>query len=82
MLVIDIQTRTGSDLLADEMIKYYLSLTEQESDVAKSVLDYYLVEKAIVCAAISIVYDNAPSLGLTLLKVAEMRLNCLIDRRH
>jgi len=77
MLVIDIQTRTGSALLANEMIEYYLHLTEQESEVAKSVLNYYLVEKAIVGAAISIVYDDAPSLGLSLLKVAEMRLNCL-----
>jgi aminoglycoside phosphotransferase family enzyme len=82
MLVIDVQTRTGSALLANEMIEYYLSLTEQESEVAKSVLNYYLVEKAIVGAAISIVYDDAPDLGLSLLKVAEMRLNCLIDRRH
>jgi len=82
MLVIDIQTRTGSDFLADKMIKCYLSLTGQEGDVAKSVLDYYLVEKAIVGAAISIVYDDAPSLGLNLLKVAEMRLNCLINKWH
>jgi len=82
MLVIDVQTRTGSALLANEMIEYYLSLTEQESEVAKSVLNYYLVEKAIVGAAISIVYDDAPDLGLSLLKVAVMRLNCLIDRRH
>ncbi len=82
MLVVDVQTRTGSALLANEMIEYYLSLTEQESEVARSVLDYYLVEKAIVCAAISIVYDDVPSLGLNLLKVAEMRLNCLVYRRH
>ncbi len=80
MLVIDIQTRTGSALLANEMIEYYLSLTEQENEVAKSVLDYYLVEKAIVGAAISIVYDDAQDLGLSLLKVAEMRLNCLVGQ--
>jgi aminoglycoside phosphotransferase family enzyme len=82
MLVIDVQTRTGSALLADEMIEYYLHLTGQENEVAVSVLNYYLVEKAIVGAAISIVYDDAPDLGLSLLKVAEMRLNCLIDRRY
>jgi aminoglycoside phosphotransferase family enzyme len=79
MLVVDVQTRTGSALLANQMIEYYLSLTEQESEVAKSVLDYYLVEKAIVGAAISIVYDGAQDLGLSLLKVAEMRLDCLVE---
>jgi len=82
MLVVDVQARTGSASLANEMIKYYLDLTEQENDIAESVLDYYLVEKAIVGAAISIVYDDAQDLGLRLLKVAEMRLNCLSDRRH
>ncbi len=82
MLVIDVQTRTGSALLANEMIEYYLRLTGQENEVAESVLNYYLVEKAIVGAAISIVYDDAPDLGLSLLKVAEMRLNCLINRWH
>jgi aminoglycoside phosphotransferase family enzyme len=82
MLVVDVQARTGSALLANEMIEYYLSLTEQESEVAKSVLDYYLVEKAIVGAAISIVYDDAQDLGLSLLQIAEMRLNCLLDSRH
>jgi aminoglycoside phosphotransferase family enzyme len=82
MLVIDIQTRTGYVLLANEMIEYYLPLTEQENEIAESVLNYYLVEKAIVGAAISIVYDDAPDLGLNLLKVAEMRLNRLLDRRH
>jgi aminoglycoside phosphotransferase family enzyme len=82
MLVVDVQTRTGSASLANEMINYYLFLTKQENEVAKSVLDYYLVEKAIVGAAISIVYDDALDLGLSLLKVAEMRLNCLINRWH
>jgi len=81
MLVIDTQTRTKSANLADEMIEYYLKLTDQDNEVARAVLDYYLVEKAIVGAAISIVYDNLPDLGLSLLQVAEMRLEHLIEQQ-
>ena len=40
-------------------------------------LAYYLVEKAIVGAAISIVYDNLPDLGWAFLETAEMRLKYL-----
>ncbi len=82
MLVIDVQTRTKSVSLANEMIEYYLTLTDQEDEVARSVLGYYLVEKAIVGAAVSIVYDNLPDLGMNLLDVAEMRLKSLVDMQH
>ncbi len=78
MLVIDIQTRTHSFALADAMIDHYLALTGQNEPVARAVLGYYLVEKAIVGAAISMVYDDLPDLGLSLLEVAEMRINCLV----
>ena len=78
MLVIDIQTRTHSSALADAMIDHYLKLTDQDEPVARAVLGYYLVEKAIVGTYISIVYDDLPDLGLSLLEVAEMRINCLI----
>lgn len=78
MLVNDIQTRTGSTSLGDEMIDYYLRLTEQESDEARLILGFYLVEKAIVGAAISIVYDDLPQLGRKHLKVAQMRLQKLL----
>jgi aminoglycoside phosphotransferase family enzyme len=79
MLVIDIQTRTHSSALADTMIDHYLALTAQNEPVARAVLGYYLVEKAIVGTYISIVYDDLPDLGLSLLEVAEMRINCLMD---
>ena len=82
MLVIDIQTRTKSPALANEMVEYYLELTGQDTQVARSVLAYYLVEKAIVGAAISIVYDHLPDLGLSLLEIASMRLKCLVERVH
>jgi len=79
MLVIDVQTRTKSPDLADEMVRYYLELTDQNNQVARSVLAYYLVEKTIVGAAISIVYDNLPELGLSLLEIAKTRLQFLVD---
>ncbi len=79
MLVIDVQTRTKSPTLADKMVEDYLELTDQNNQTARSVLTYYLVEKAIVGAAISIVYDNLAELGLSLLEIARKRLQCLVD---
>ena len=79
MLVIDVQTRMQSPALANQMVEYYLKLTGQNNHVVKSVLAYYLIEKAIVGAAISIVYDNLPDLGLSLLEIASTRLKCLVD---
>lgn len=78
MLVIDIQTRTHSSALADAMIDHYLKLTDQDEPVARAVLGYYLVEKAIVGTYISILYDDLPDLGLSLLEVAEKRINRLM----
>jgi aminoglycoside phosphotransferase family enzyme len=78
MLVIDIQTRTHSSELADAMIDHYLALTGQNEPVARAVLGYYLVEKALVGTYISFVYDDLPNLGLSLLEVAEKRINCLM----
>ena len=79
MLVIDIQTRTQSPSLANAMIDHYLQLTGQDDKIARAVIGYYLVEKAIVGTAISIVYDDLPDLGSSLLEVAEMRVNCLAN---
>ena len=60
MLVIDIQTRTRYSALADAMIDHYLKLTNQDEQVARTVLGYYLVEKAIVGAVISVLYNDLP----------------------
>jgi aminoglycoside phosphotransferase family enzyme len=79
MLVIDVQVRTKSSTLSNEMVEYYLELTGQDNQAARSVLAFYLVEKAVVGAAISIVYDNLPDLGLSLLDIASMRRQCLVD---
>lgn len=79
MLVTDIHARTKSRELADCMIEHYLELTNQKDEVSRLVLAYFLVEKAIIGAAVSILYDNLPDVGLKFLKTAEMRL---IDLEH
>ena len=60
--------------LVNEMIDCYLQKTKQNNEVARGVLDYYVIEKAIVGTGISILYDDKPQLGRAFLKVAE---NCL-----
>jgi hypothetical protein len=82
LLIIDIQARTRSSFLADLLAQNYLQYTDQQDEVSGAVLAYYLVEKAIVGAAISIVYDNLPELGLAFLEAAELRLKCLENWEH
>jgi aminoglycoside phosphotransferase family enzyme len=77
LLAVDIQVRTQSSQLADLLLQEYLRETNQRDNVSEAVLAYYLVEKAIVGAAISIVYDDLSDLGNAFLEVAEMRLRRL-----
>jgi aminoglycoside phosphotransferase family enzyme len=79
MLLIDLQARTKSFELAKSMEDYYLMSTGQQDKVSRSVLNYYLVEKAIMWAAVSIIYDNLPELGLVYLEIAEQRMNNLME---
>ena len=78
LLVIDLHARTKSHELADWMIENYLELTNQQDNVSKIVLAYYLVEKAIIGAAVNILYDEMPEVGLDFLDVASIRMNDLI----
>ncbi len=80
LLVVDVQARTQSAFLADLLMENYLLYTDQQDGPSRAVLAYYLVEKAIVGAAISIVYDDLPDLGLKLLEIARSHLQCLIER--
>src|SRR6266516_338111 len=80
MLVIDLHARTKSRELADWMIENYLELTNQQDKASKLVLAYYLVEKAIIGAAVSILYDKVPAVGLDFLEVASIRMNDLEDQ--
>ena len=74
MLVTDIHARTKSRELANFMVEEYLRLTHQADKASRLVLAYYLVEKAIIGAAVSILYDNVPDVGLGFLGVASTRM--------
>jgi aminoglycoside phosphotransferase family enzyme len=77
MLIADVQARTQFPTIIDEMIDSYLRKTDQDNEVARGVLDYYVIEKAIVGTGISILYDDEPQLGRSFLKVAEHRLESM-----
>ena len=77
MLIADVQARTDDAGLVDALIDRYLTKTYQDNAVARAVLDYYIMEKAIVGTGISILYDGVPDLGRAFLKVAETRLASL-----
>lgn len=81
LLAADIQARTNSFALANRLLESYLEMTGQRDEVSRAVLGYYLVEKAIVGAAVSLVYDHLPELGHAFLHVAEQRLEDLMCAR-
>jgi aminoglycoside phosphotransferase family enzyme len=74
MLIADVQAHAPSPVPVNKMIDCYLRKTKQDNEVARGVLDFYVMEKAIVGTGISILYDDKPQLGRAFLKVAE---NCL-----
>jgi len=80
MLLIDVQVRTHSQGLTDFLREEYLTLTGQTDSFSRAVLNYYIVEKAIMWAAISIFFDNAPELGYAFLEVATKHINSLVWR--
>lgn len=71
MLIADVQARTQSSPLVNEMVNCYLRETNQDNEIARAVLDFYILDKAIVGTGISILYDDKPQLGREFLKVAE-----------
>ncbi len=77
MLIADVQARTQSPKLVNEMVDCYLRKTNQDNEVARKVLDFYVLDKAIVGTGISILYDDEPQLGQAFLKVAENRLESI-----
>jgi len=81
LLAADIQARTNSLSLANCLLESYLKINGQQDEVSRAVLGYYLVEKAIVGAAVSLVYDHLPELGHAFLRVAEQRLEDLMRAR-
>ena len=74
MLIVDVEVRSDSYEVANHMLEDYLHLTGQQNLPARSVLNYYMVEKAFIGAIVNILYDEKPELGLLYLKVAKRRL--------
>jgi len=81
MLVADLLVRMRATRRAERMIERmigrYLQLTGQVNERARSVLSYYVIEKAVVGATVNILYDNAPNLGLAFFEIAEKRMKAL-----
>lgn len=78
MLAVDIECRVSNPRLVENMIDRYLQLTDQDTTEARAVLQYYQIEKALVTAAITILYSPAPHLGNKYLQVAERCLHHLL----
>ena len=74
MLILDIQARTKSTEITSQFVKDYLRLTSQEDEISQAVLAFYLIEKAIMWTAVSIIYDDLPDLGLAFLDIANNRM--------
>ncbi len=72
MLVVDVQARIRSEIIAHKMIDLYWSVLSQRNETEEAVLSYYLVEKALISAAISIEHDRADGLEEAFLEVGKM----------
>lgn len=73
MLVIDVEARRSAGL-AQIMKNDYLLYTEQNDLISEAVLTYYIVEKAVMWAIVSIVYDGLPDLGLKFIDLADKHM--------
>jgi aminoglycoside phosphotransferase family enzyme len=55
---------------AELFLNVYLQELKENSKISRPLLEYYMTEKAMICAYMSILYDNLPELGETYLEVA------------
>ena len=79
MLAIDLETRLedaeeyyGQKLSGQQLARYFLQAYLKavgENETVWPLLEYYMTEKAMVCAYMSMLYDKLPSLGEKYLKV-------------
>lgn len=74
MLVADIYARTNSQETTSRMTADYLKQTNQDDEVSRFLLKYYLIEKAFVGAYVSILYDDSQKLGWSYLKATRKYL--------
>jgi aminoglycoside phosphotransferase family enzyme len=80
MLAVDFQIRSPYSQIANFMIEDYLYRTGQTGKLSRSVLQYYLIEKAFVGALVSILYDNSPQLGDKYLQAASENLRRFVSK--
>ncbi len=65
----NIETHCGQ-ILAKHFLLTYLLAVQENSEVAWPLLEYYMTEKAMVCAYVSILYDMLPDQGEKYLNIA------------
>lgn len=82
MLAVDLEMRLSNHLWTNAakwhrrtfahsfLMAYLENMDEQNPWVVRPLLEYYMIEKAMVCAYISIIYDKLPTLGKKYLRVA------------
>lgn len=85
MLAIDLEMRLADKgvQLANHFLQVYLRETREKEDIWP-ILEYYMTEKAMICAYMSILYDGLPTLGEKYIKVAldhSLKLNHLLQER-
>ncbi|MDQ2906309.1 MAG: hypothetical protein ABI456_12600 [Ktedonobacteraceae bacterium] len=81
MLIVDIQAHMESPDLVNPMIESYLRAIEQDNSFSRTVLAYYLVEKALIGIIVNTLYDERTDLALSFLNVLEMRVKKLEAHR-
>ncbi|GHO75759.1 hypothetical protein KSD_35300 [Ktedonobacter sp. SOSP1-85] len=89
MLIMDLEEQltslTKTDLpkrCGDAFLKEYLTHTTKNTDTFDKgylipIMEFYIAEKAIVCAYVSILSDRRPHLGLRYLLIAQKHINTL-----
>lgn len=72
MLVMDLQMHVSSEQkpLVKEFVSTYLHEMAEDEKNVEAVLKYYITEKAMVCANVSILLDNASERGMEYLSLA------------
>lgn len=87
MLAADIEMRSGTSMgtdaargLVHDFLKVYLEETREDSSMVWPLLAYYITEKAMICAYMSILYDNSLNLGKKYLEVALVNAQRIAER--
>lgn len=62
-------TQCGQEF-SNHFLNTYLEAIDENREASKPLLEYYMTEKAMVCAYVSILYDEKPLIGKKYLEVA------------